>query len=67
MRNLVLFSLFSYSDFFIKSKVKFTFIILYLHLDCDGIQWGNNYNELNASYAPDGYVCIRGIGVSDKI
>ncbi|CAF1409991.1 unnamed protein product [Rotaria sp. Silwood1] len=31
--------------------------------DFDGIQWGNNCNELNASYAADGYARIRGIGV----
>jgi len=30
--------------------------------DFDGIQWGNNCNELNASYAADGYARIRGIG-----
>ncbi|CAM4892221.1 unnamed protein product [Rotaria socialis] len=31
--------------------------------DFDGIQWGNNCNELNASYAADGYARMRGIGV----
>jgi pyruvate decarboxylase len=30
--------------------------------DFEGIQWGNNCNELNASYAADGYARIRGIG-----
>ncbi|CAF2068186.1 unnamed protein product [Rotaria magnacalcarata] len=30
--------------------------------DFDDIQWGNNCNELNASYAADGYARIRGIG-----
>lgn len=30
--------------------------------DFDGIEWGNNCNELNASYAADGYARIRGIG-----
>ncbi|CAF4545644.1 unnamed protein product [Rotaria sp. Silwood1] len=30
--------------------------------DFGGIQWGNNCNELNASYAADGYAHIRGIG-----
>lgn len=30
--------------------------------DFGGIQWGNNCNELNASYAADGYARIRGIG-----
>jgi indolepyruvate decarboxylase len=39
----------------------------YLRLDFEGIQWGNNCNELNASYAADGYARIRGIGVSDKM
>lgn len=32
-------------------------------IDFGGIQWGNNCNELNASYAADGYARIRGIGV----
>ncbi|CAF3341294.1 unnamed protein product [Rotaria sp. Silwood1] len=30
--------------------------------DFGGIQWGNNCNELNASYTADGYARIRGIG-----
>ncbi|CAF0799443.1 unnamed protein product [Adineta steineri] len=30
--------------------------------DFGSIQWGNNCNELNASYAADGYARIRGIG-----
>ncbi|CAF0904923.1 unnamed protein product [Rotaria sordida] len=30
--------------------------------DFGAIQWGNNCNELNASYAADGYARIRGIG-----
>ncbi|CAF0787249.1 unnamed protein product [Adineta steineri] len=30
--------------------------------DFEGIQWGNNCNELNAAYAADGYARIRGIG-----
>ncbi|CAF3733658.1 unnamed protein product [Rotaria socialis] len=35
----------------------------YFDIDFDGIQWGNNCNELNASYAADGYARMRGIGV----
>ncbi|CAF0885345.1 unnamed protein product [Adineta steineri] len=41
------------------------FIIIIIHtfcLDFGSIQWGNNCNELNASYAADGYARIRGIG-----
>jgi pyruvate decarboxylase len=29
--------------------------------DFEGIQWGNNCNELNAAYAADGYARIQGI------
>jgi hypothetical protein len=43
------------------------FLFFYLRLDFSGIQWGNNCNELNASYAADGYARILGIGVRDNI
>ncbi len=45
----------------------FFLIFFYFHLDFNGIEWGNNCNELNASYAADGYARIRGIGVRDKM
>ncbi len=56
----------------IKLKVKFQNKIIFInnsfllrfHSDFEGIQWGNNCNELNAAYAVDGYARIRGIGVS---
>lgn len=38
--------------------------IVYVVTDFDGIEWGNNCNELNAAYAADGYARVRGIGVS---
>jgi TPP-dependent 2-oxoacid decarboxylase len=37
--------------------------ILFLEIDFEGIQWGNNCNELNAAYAADGYARIQGIAV----
>jgi len=44
--------------------MKMVFINTFLlEIDFDGIQWGNNCNELNASYATDGYARIRGLGV----
>ncbi|CAF4583364.1 unnamed protein product [Rotaria sp. Silwood2] len=53
--------------FLIKSKVRFQMNImfiytLYFEIDFDGIEWGNNCNELNASFAADGYARVRGIG-----
>jgi TPP-dependent 2-oxoacid decarboxylase len=56
------------SHFLIKLKVRFKMKVVItntflLETDFDGIQWGNNCNELNASYAVDGYARIRGIGV----
>lgn len=33
--------------------------------DDKDVFWGNNANELNASYAADGYARINGVGVSD--
>lgn len=32
--------------------------------DDKDVFWGNNANELNASYAADGYARVNGIGVS---
>ncbi len=61
-------SFFYSSHFLIKLKVRFKMKIVFvntflLEIDFDGIQWGNNCNELNASYAADGYARIRGISV----
>jgi TPP-dependent 2-oxoacid decarboxylase len=66
------FEFFCSSHSLIKLKVKFQNKIIFInnsfllrfHLDFEGIQWGNNCNELNASYAADGYARIQGIAVS---
>jgi TPP-dependent 2-oxoacid decarboxylase len=43
----------------------FKVMITNISKDDKDVFWGNNANELNASYAADGYARINGVGVSN--